>query len=479
MATGLFSRIEAEFKRSVPLGSLFRAQTIAELAVTLTNAPVSDSYRSTLVIESGKSRRPTLFLVHGMDGDVGHWRPLIEHLGSDIDVYGLKLPEIAGTYQPFSSLEAMAAYHVERIYQTQPDGPYHIAGYSFGGRVALEIAQQLVSAGRPVGLLVAIDSGPFPQSKYDWKSFSLYRFITNLYNWLADDLLKTPLRELLDRVRLKIKTSARRMGLLSRDLPASSPLHSLHSWLDLEHLSDQRRSLIETNYLAWQSYLPRAYPGRVTLFRARTRPLLHSLSPDLGWAEIAREGVDIRIIAGHHWSIMVEPNVQNLADQLRTCLKEAEPVGFRPTGCSRPECPMRNRRRRVKSNSWQWPAGRVSKTPFALMANPPRGEGKLLAHQSESSRDPVEQRLRPARAGNPLGPGHSSRRAISRWFAALEAGNGRDLGARGPRIAAVPPSLHGAGRSRPDIRRAVRPSVRDGPWSLEPRTGTARARSGP
>ena len=330
MATGLFSRIEAEFKRSVPLGSLFRAQTIAELAVTLTNAPVSDSYRSTLVIEGGKSRRPTLFLVHGMDGDVGHWRPLIEHLGSDIDVYGLKLPEIAGTYQPFSSLEAMAAYHVEWIYQTQPDGPYHIAGYSFGGRVALEIAQQLVSAGRPVGLLVAIDSGPFPQSKYDWKSFSLYRFITNLYNWLADDLLKTPLRELLDRVRLKIKTSARRMGLLSSDLPASSPLHSLHSWLDLEHLPDQRRSLIETNYLAWQSYLPRAYPGRVTLFRARTRPLLHSLSPDLGWAEIAREGVDIRVVAGHHWSIMVEPNVQNLADQLRTCLKEAEPVSFSP-----------------------------------------------------------------------------------------------------------------------------------------------------
>ena len=233
----------------------------------------------------------------------------------------------------------MAAYHVEWICATQPVGPYHIAGYSFGSRVALEVAQQLVSAGRPVGLVGAIDSGPFRRSKYDWKNFSLYRFITNLHNWLADDLLKTPLRELLDRVRLKIKSTARRMGLLSSPLPASSPIHGLQSWLDLEHLSDQRRSLIETNYLAWQSYQPRPYPGRVTLFRARTRPLLHSLSPDLGWAEIAREGVDIRVVAGHHWSIMVEPNVQRLAAQLRTCLKEAEPASFSPDWVSSAELP--------------------------------------------------------------------------------------------------------------------------------------------
>jgi hypothetical protein len=128
MATGLFARIEAAFERSIPLAILFRAQTIADLADVLTDAPASNSYRSTIAVRHGKSRRPPLFLVHGMDGDVGHYRRLIEHLGPDLDVYGLKLPEKNGTTQPFSTLEAMAAYHVERICDFQPEGPYHIAG---------------------------------------------------------------------------------------------------------------------------------------------------------------------------------------------------------------------------------------------------------------------------------------------------------------------------------------------------------------
>ena len=330
MATGLFTRIEAEFERSIPLASLFRAQTIAELADVLTNAPASDSYRSTFAIRTGKSRRPPLFLVHGMDGDVGHWRRLIEHLGTDIDVYGLKLPEKNGVNQSFSTLEAMAAYHVERMCDFQPEGPYHIAGYSFGGRVALEIAQQLVSTGRQVGLLGAIDSGPFRQDKYDWRHFSIYLFSHNMYNWVIDDLLKTPPREILERVRLKIRRSAKRMGIISSSLPASSPLHSLGSWLDLERLPDQYRSLVETNYLAWQSYVPRPYPGRVTLFRARTRPILHSLRPDLGWGEVAQGGVEIHVVNGKHWRIMLDPHVQELADQIRKCLEEADQSSLAP-----------------------------------------------------------------------------------------------------------------------------------------------------
>jgi thioesterase domain-containing protein len=265
-----------------------------------------------------------------MDGDVGQWRRLIEHLDTDIDVYGLKLPEKNGVHQSFSTLEAMAAYHVERICHFQPEGPYHIAGYSFGGRVALEIAQQLVSTGRQVGLLGAIDSGPFRQDKYDWRHFSIYLFSHNMYNWIIDDLLKTHPREILERVRLKIKSSAKRMGIISNSLPASSALHSLGRWLDLERLSDQQRSLLETNYLAWQSYVPRPYPGRVTLFRARTRPILHSLRPDLGWGEIAQGGVEIHVVNGEHWRIMLDPLVQELADQIRKCLEEADQSSLAP-----------------------------------------------------------------------------------------------------------------------------------------------------
>jgi thioesterase domain-containing protein len=151
-----------------------------------------------------------------------------------------------------------------------------------------------------------------------------------MYNWIIDDLLKTHPREILERVRLKIRRSAKRMGIISSSLPASSPLNRLGSWLDLERLPDQYRSLVETNYLAWQSYVPRSYPGRVTLFRARTRPILHSLRPDLGWGEIAQGGVEIHVVNGEHWRIMLDPLVQELADQIRKCLEEADQSSLAP-----------------------------------------------------------------------------------------------------------------------------------------------------
>jgi amino acid adenylation domain-containing protein len=324
MATGMFSRIEAEFERSIPLAILFKAQTIAEMAEVLTNAAATDSLRSTLAIRNGKLRRPTLFLVHGMDGDLGQWRCLIKHLGTDFDVYGLKLPEKNGVYQLFSNLESMAAYHVDRICDLQPEGPYHIAGYSFGARVALEIAHQLLSIGRQVGLLGAIDSGPFRRDHYEWKHFSIYRFIHNTYSYIGDDILKSHPREILERVRLKARKFAKRMGIISSSLPASSPLLRLESWLDVEKLRAQDRSLVESNYLAWQSYVPRPYPGQVTLFRARARPIFHSLRPDLGWGDVAQGGVDIHVINGEHWRIMLEPTVRTLAEQLRSCLERTD-----------------------------------------------------------------------------------------------------------------------------------------------------------
>jgi thioesterase domain-containing protein/acyl carrier protein len=330
MATQLFTRIEAEFERSIPLAILFKAQTVAEMAEVLTNVLASDSRESTFALRNGKSRQSPLFLVHGMDGDLGQWRGLIKHLGTDLEVYGLKLPDKNGVHQTFSSLEAMAAYHVERICDVQPVGPYRVAGYSFGARVALEIAQQLVSGGRQVGLLGAIDSGPFPRGKYDWKHFSIYQFLHNMRYWMVDDILTAHPREILGRVRLKVRTSAKRMGIIHSSLPTSSPLFRLESWLDVERLAAQHRSLVETNYRAWQSYVPRPYPGRVTLFRARSRPLLHSLALDLGWGEVAQGGVEIHVVNGQHWKIMIEPGVRTLSEQIRLCVQgtEKEPLSL-------------------------------------------------------------------------------------------------------------------------------------------------------
>ena len=337
MAIGLFTRIEAAFERSVPLAILFRAQTVSELAAILVEAPDLDPRPRTMTLRTGDSRRLPLFLVHAVSGEHLVWRPLINHLGTDRPVHGLTLPQKNGIPQPFSDIEALAAYHVEQMCAVEPKGPYHIAGYSFGTTVALEIAQQLVAGGREVGLLGAIDSGPFPRYRDGESSLShLWSFTRNLYYWLIEDFLVTHPREMLARAYRRLKKVAERVRIVPTS-PLPSPLPPGFEWLDTERIPSELRRVILTNHQAWMAYKPRPYPGRVTLLRACYGPLFHPLKYDMGWARVALGGLEILTlrgnhsnIMGNHSNIMLDPRVQELADRLRKCLEEADQSSLAP-----------------------------------------------------------------------------------------------------------------------------------------------------
>jgi thioesterase domain-containing protein len=70
-------------------------------------------------------------------------------------------------------------------------------------------------------------------------------------------------------------------------------------------------------------YAVRPYPGRITLFRPTDAPVAVPTSPDRGWTRLA-EAVDVHFVPGQHHSMVKEPHVQGLAEQLRTSLRQAE-----------------------------------------------------------------------------------------------------------------------------------------------------------
>jgi len=330
MATGLFTRIEAAFERSVPLAILFRAQTVSEMAAVLIEAPELDPRSRIVTLRTGDSRRLPLFLVHGISGNHLVWHPLINHFGADRPVHGLTLPEKNGVPQPFSDIEALAAYQVEQMCAVEPKGPYHIAGYCAGAQVALEIAQQLVAGGREVGLLGAIDSGPLPQFRSgELSSSHLRSFTRNLYYWLIEDFLVTHPRELLARAYRRLKWAAERVRIVPTS-PLHSPLPPALEFLDMKAIPSDLRRVVETSYQARMAYKPRTYAGRVTLFRASYGPLFHPLEYDLGWGRFALGGVEILTVRGNHQNIMLDPRVQALAFQLRKCLEEADQSSLAP-----------------------------------------------------------------------------------------------------------------------------------------------------
>jgi thioesterase domain-containing protein len=83
--------------------------------------------------------------------------------------------------------------------------------------------------------------------------------------------------------------------------------------------------VLEAHYQALRDYQPRPYPGKVTLFRARVRPLFRLHGHDLGWSALARGGLEVVPIPGNHETILREPHVHALARALRQRLPAAGP----------------------------------------------------------------------------------------------------------------------------------------------------------
>ncbi|CAN7975707.1 unnamed protein product, partial [Ixodes persulcatus] len=95
-----------------------------------------------------------VFLVHPIEGHVGALYELARQL--PVRAVGLqRMRDVSAR-----SIEELAAVYLRRLLEVQPQGPYHIVGYSFGATVAFEMAVQLQGAGAPVGSLVLLDGAP-------------------------------------------------------------------------------------------------------------------------------------------------------------------------------------------------------------------------------------------------------------------------------------------------------------------------------
>ena len=71
-----------------------------------------------------------------------------------------------GIIPPFTKKIEMAAHYVDKVRKIQPHGPYYLGGYSFGGKVAVYMANILKAQGENVGLLALFDTYPETAREY-------------------------------------------------------------------------------------------------------------------------------------------------------------------------------------------------------------------------------------------------------------------------------------------------------------------------
>lgn len=154
-AVRVFNLILERFGVELPLSSLIEAPTVIELAAVVEDP--AKHFQPLVPMRPG-SNGPPLFLVHSIWGDVLGMRQIAMAMRSDVPVYGIRARGLNPGEEPQTSVEEMAASYVEAIRELQPEGPYRVAGHSFGSLLAFEIARRLSEEGQEVGWLGMIDA---------------------------------------------------------------------------------------------------------------------------------------------------------------------------------------------------------------------------------------------------------------------------------------------------------------------------------
>ncbi|MCP1462319.1 amino acid adenylation domain-containing protein [Pseudomonas sp. S3E17] len=161
LAMRLINRIRGTLHVDVTIRSLFEAPTVAQLQSGLAQDQGS-SFSVILPLRSVENA-PTLYCIHPGRGLSWSYSAFIRRL-PDISLMGIQARGIEGE-EPFAeSLAVMVEDYKTQILERQPQGPYHLLGWSFGGRVAFELACALERGGHEVGEVILLD----PRVPFEW-----------------------------------------------------------------------------------------------------------------------------------------------------------------------------------------------------------------------------------------------------------------------------------------------------------------------
>lgn len=335
MALKLLAALETHFKVALPLSEVINAPTVADQANSIVeySTVVLDQRKLSprVALQSG-GHNPPFFCVHPAGGVIHCYIAMSRLLGKDQPFYAFQHPGIDGKSGPYTTYEKMAELYINAMREVQPQGPYFLGGWSFGGTVAYEMASQLTAQGQHVAMLALFDS-PGPSALYRLSERPAFEFAGMLafLSQALGSMFGGEIQVSVEEMR-KIKPEAQLRYVLDRLVQVSGEQELDNAKAALERIVE----IFEVCDKGERDYAPKPYPHDIYMYRVqeladyeftgyKDHPQLTSAA--FGWDELCKSRVIVRFVPGTHISMIFQPNVQVLTEKfqadLRHCITAA------------------------------------------------------------------------------------------------------------------------------------------------------------
>jgi FkbH-like protein len=357
LAVQLIFYVRETFEIELPLNQLLNVPTLAELAQviegtqhcetdatieTIINSSIKDAEAelngkntvspqqtdSILIeIQPHGSMFP-LFCLHHAFGSIFPYINLARYLHSEQPTYGIQSPVFAGKKDD-SNMKDRAAHYIKIIKQVQPEGPYLLAGMSYGGNLAVEMAIQLKKQGTEVALVALFDSYPASLLSYE---YSLKDHLTFLIAF-------PEIREMVFKTKLNKQREVSYddlQQLSEEELWFYIFQHADDRFVDIQQEIPQLVLTCGKNCGdELNKHTLQLYPDRITFFQANDKlfpennDILSKLNVDgrlviEEWSQTSSQPIEKIMVPGNHITMLDEPNVQILAERLMVVIKRIQ-----------------------------------------------------------------------------------------------------------------------------------------------------------
>ena len=310
LAIRITTLINKEFNLELEPTVIFGNRTIASLAGLIGNQSQKNMVTEKIVkIKDGTGE--AIFFAPGAKGNEFSFIHFIKYFTDDNKLYSLHYVMNNENDEPVQSLQEMASIYVQHILAIQKNGPFHLLGFSFGGRLVYEMALQLTQNGFEIGTIIIIDTEgiKFPFTFENKIKSKIIRFFSIIYHLKWKDRFAFFLRFIPIKISRTLGVKTKEVIYIGSIKPTADEIVALNFQQKL-----------------WESYIPnRKLHSQALLLKGkndigRIEYYLNKLSPSYFWEYNMEGRIFVKSSNNSHLDFLSADHVFETIDLVQTYL---------------------------------------------------------------------------------------------------------------------------------------------------------------